>query len=102
MINVSREQRKTDGKKNLVTTRQWDEEENTPQKASLYQRECWIGSFWGSHRLYISDIIGDKDLFMDLAEISLTDPFMAMFIAAYKESCAKWTNRVVNFLKDIR
>lgn len=39
---------------------------------------------------------------MDFTEVSLTDPFMAMFIAAQKQSCAKWTNRVVNLSKDIR
>lgn len=28
------------------------------------------------------DISGDKDVFMDFTEVSLTDPFMAMFMAA--------------------
>lgn len=34
----------------------------------------------------ISDIIADGDLFMDFTEVSCTDPFMAVFIAAQKES----------------
>lgn len=37
----------------------------------------------------ISDIIRDRDLFMDFTEVSLTDPFMALFIATERESCAK-------------
>lgn len=42
------------------------------------------GLIWGQPSLTycICDIIRDKDLFMDFTEVSLSDPFMAMFIAA--------------------
>lgn len=41
-----------------------------------------MDSFWASYSLYICDVISDTDLFMNFTEVSLTDPFIAMFIAA--------------------
>lgn len=62
----------------------------------------WVGEFKGERFLLcISDIIRGTDLFMNFTEPSLTDPFIAVFMAAQTERWAEWTNRVVNLSKAI-
>lgn len=39
---------------------------------------------------------------MNFREASLTDPFIAVFMAAQAEQGAKWTNRIIKLSKDIR